>query len=837
MKGKRTEPNIFQWITDLLITIGRPFLKTTLFSLYALIVATAWILKTTLQLIKLASLKASSTTKKFISLISSILHGLQPIFHKYSITLQTPIRLVLRFPKLKIPKIRVPRKKVMFATFTLTSLSALSIIVIITIIKNLPNPDKLITRDQIVSTKIYDRNGKLLYKIFKNENRTLIKLEDIPPYLIEATIAIEDKDFYKHAGYSYRGIARAIRQTILEKKLQGGSTITQQLVKNALLNQEQTLRRKIKEIILAVIVETKFTKDEILTMYFNEVGYGGAAYGVEEASLMYFRKSAKYLTLAEASLLAGLPVAPTYYSPFGTHPELAKFRQHEVLRRMVEDKFITAEEAETTKAQKLTLAPQKTDIKAPHFSMFVKQLLVEKFGEQLVEQGGLEVTTTLDLDIQNLAQKKVSQEVANLSKLNISNGAALVTKPQTGEILAMVGSKDFFDFEHDGQVNVTLRPRQPGSAIKPVNYSVALENGFTAATILSDTPITYHIPGQPPYSPKNYDDKFHGKITLRNALANSYNVPAVKTLSVFGVNQMIEKGRLMGITTWKDSTRYGLSLTLGGGDVKMIDLAVVYGALANAGLRIALQPILKVTNYRGEVLYQYSCPDFPQEKETKLLENQIETCKPLQVVSPEVSFILSDILSDNQARSQAFGLHSVLNIPKHQIVVKTGTTQNLRDNWTIGYTKDFLVAAWVGNNDNSSMSFVASGITGASPIWSNITSSLLANSEPHKFEPPDTLIQKSICPYTGTLACAGCSNRLEYFIPGTEPKTTCNLTNKSNNDIQQKSIDQTQPLIRPQILRITPRQLQEGQILEGIQTTNMSKTKKEKNKLPRKSPR
>jgi 1A family penicillin-binding protein len=780
--------NSFRQLKNFLIILGRPLLHLLLSILYGVSIMSAIILRLTVQSIKLIPYTLSQIKTAFQLLFSLANHWLVQKKPKLALSLQIPTRFLLPIKKPKIHW-RIPSKKILSLVSALVTVITLLSIALSLILKDLPNPDKLKTREQIVSTKIYDRNGQLLYKIFKNENRTLVDLESIPPHLIEATIAIEDKDFYKHAGYSYTGILRALRHTLLQNRTEGGSTITQQLVKNTLLTKEKTLKRKIKEIILAVLVETHFSKDEILTMYFNEVGYGGAAYGVEEASQMYFGKSVQRLTLAEAALLAGLPAAPTRYSPFGTHPELAKFRQHEVLRRMAEEGYITIEQAENAKTEKLSFAPQKTDIKAPHFVMYVKELLVEKFGEQLVEQGGLEVITSLDLNIQNLAQKAVAEEVDRLAKLNITNGASLVTIPATGEVLAMVGSRDFFDFEKDGQVNVTLRPRQPGSAIKPVNYAVALENGFTAATILSDTPITYQFPGQPPYSPQNYDGTFHGRLTLRDALANSYNVPAVKTLSVFGVEKMIERGEKMGISTWQEKNRYGLSLTLGGGEVKMTDLAVVYGSLANSGLRVDLAPILQVTDYRGKVLMKYACSSTGNYKQPKIAQAQAAeeiTCNKTQVVSPEVAFILTNILSDNNARAPAFGRYSILNIPNHEVAVKTGTTQNLRDNWTIGYTKDLLVATWVGNNDNSPMSYVASGITGASPIWNTIMRSLLANQPPHRFEPPSSVKKVAICPVTGTLPCETCLGRPEYFIPGTEPTKAC-IPMKDSEDDQEKN--------------------------------------------------
>jgi penicillin-binding protein 1C len=548
------------------------------------------------------------------------------------------------------------------------------------------------------------------------------------------------------------------------KSLQGGSTITQQLIKNTLLTPERTLRRKIRELILAVEVEAAFSKDTILEMYLNEVPYGGSLYGVEEASRAYFGKPVKDLTLAESAMLAGLPQSPSTYSPFGSHPEYAFDRQHTVLDRMVESKFITSQQAEQAKEEKITFAPNKTNIKAPHFVMYVREQLANMFGEDAVSQGGLEVITSLDASVQQHAEDAVESEINRLKGLHVTNGAAMVTNPNTGEIYAMVGSKNYFDVKSDGQVNVALMPRQPGSSIKGLTYATALSHGFTPATILDDSPITFTMPGSKPYSPVNYDGKFHGNVPLRIAFASSYNIPAVKTLSAVGIKTMINQGRLMGITTWDDAhaQRFGLSLTLGGGEVLMADMTKLYGTFANAGETVDLHPILSVKDYKGKILYSYSCRD------------AVKPCDGTQTLDPRVAYQISNILSDNIARSPAFGTNSVLNIPNQEVAVKTGTTNSLRDNWTIGYTTNRLVAAWVGNNDNSPMSYVASGITGASPIWRTIMDGLLDPSTPHHFAIADGLVQIKICATTGTLPCQTCpAVRNEYFIPGTEPKTAC----------------------------------------------------------------
>lgn len=632
------------------------------------------------------------------------------------------------------------------------------------IFKDLPDPHELSQQEPAVTTKIMDRNGEVLFRLYKDENRTIVPLSSISPDLIRATIAIEDQEFYDHRGFSVKGIARAFISNYQGLPTQGGSTLTQQLVKLRLLSSERTLQRKIREVILAILVEGIYSKDQILEMYLNQVSYGGSTYGIEEAAQKYFGKSAAELTLPESALLAGLPAAPSAYTPFGPTPEYAKARQLEVLRRMTEDGYITQEQADMAEKEQLAFKNDVIDITAPHFVMYVKKLLADKYGEDVILQGGLEITTTLDGELQDEVQQTVTDEVNSLERLKVSNGAALVTNPKTGEIFAMVGSKDYFDFEHDGQVNVTMRPRQPGSSIKPVTYALALSQGSTVSTIIQDQAITFNTLGSKPYSPKNYDGKFHGNVTLKEALASSYNIPAVKLLNQVGVDNMIDLAEKMGITTWKDRSRFGLSLTLGGGEVLMTDMAKVYGAFANEGYSTDLNPILEIKNYKGEVLYRNTCA----------LDNT--GCYRKKVLDTKVAYLISNILSDNAARTPAFGPLSTLVIPNQEVAVKTGTTNNLRDNWTFGYTSDRLVAVWVGNNDNTSMSYVASGVTGASSIWNTIMRSVLDDGAPHRFAIPPGIVKTATCISTGSAACSGCANvKQEYYIAGTEPKSPCNL--------------------------------------------------------------
>ncbi len=676
--------------------------------------------------------------------------------------------LIARIRSIKIPQVRLPRvafkrksytsikikKETRFNFWNRTGYFLMGVLTTGVIIicyqsylfvKDLPSPKNIGKVNYQLSTHIYDRNGVLLYEIYRDENRTPVSLKDLPNYIAQSTIAIEDKDFYKHNGVDLvGGIFRAIKEIVLNSSIQGGSTITQQLVKTSLLTPERTITRKIKEIILALWAERLYSKDQILEMYFNQVPYGGSAYGVEEAAKTYFGKSAKDLNLPEAALLAGLPQAPSEYSPY-TNPDAALRRRNEVLEAMAKQGYIDETTKQQAESAALDVVPPKTSIIAPHFVFYVKSQLESYYGIEKVEQGGLNVTTTLDVNIQKEAEKILSEELAKVKYLNVTNGAILVTRPSTGEILAMVGSTNYFQ-QPDGAFNVTTALRQPGSSIKPLMYSLALQKGFTAATILDDSPTIFKTPGSPPYQPVNYDGKFHGRVPLRYALANSFNIPAVKTLNSVGVDNFINFAQKLGISTWTDPSRYGLSLTLGGGDVTMVDMAEAYGTLANMGDKLPLSYYLKIQDSDGQTIRELN---------------------PFKIreMDPGIAYIISDILSDNQARTWEFGPNSALEIPGYKVAVKTGTTDDKRDNWTIGYTPDFLVLVWVGNNNNSPMNpYLASGITGAAPIWNRMMSYLLQNyvNGSHWYEQPSDVVSKP-CFF----------GRVEYFISGTEKNADC----------------------------------------------------------------
>ena len=622
---------------------------------------------------------------------------------------------------------------------------------------NLPSPDKVVRREGF-STKILDRNGEVLYDIFTNEKRTPVELEKVPEYLRQATIAIEDKNFYKHQGFDPTGIFRAIFNIVFRKKLQGGSTLTQQLVKNVLLTSERTFSRKIKEFVLAIQIERKYSKDQILQMYLNEAPYGGTAWGVEAAAETYFGKSVSDLTLAESAILAGLPQRPSVYSPYSAYPNAYKDRTRQVLRRMREDGYINKEEEEKTleMLENIKFQEKGGNFKAPHFVQYVQSILEERYGEQVIGQGGLKVTTTLDLELQEKAQEIVAEEIKKVGSLHITNGGAVVLNPQTGEILAMVGSKNFNDPDYDGQVNVTVSLRQPGSAIKPITYVTAFQKGYTASTLIMDVPTEFPGgEGNPPYKPGNYDGKFRGPVQVRYALGNSINVPAVKMLAMVGIEDVLRMAYDLGIKTLEPTKetlgKVGLSLTLGGGEVRLLELTGAYGAFMNQGFKIDPIAILKIEDQKGKIL------------------EEIKPQKGKRVLTPEQAYMIFDILSDNDARKEVFGPNSLLNIPGRQIAVKTGTTNNKRDNWTIGGNSQVLVGVWVGNNDYTEMKEVASGVSGASPIWRKILTEALKDKPAITIEVPGGIVTAAVDVVSGYAAHEDFPSRIEKFIDGTQP--------------------------------------------------------------------
>ncbi len=664
----------------------------------------------------------------------------------------------------------------LFSTVTFFSLIGLMILTIFAFVifaRDLPSPYKLTARDSLLSTKIYDRNNKLLYDIYGDKNRALVNWGALPPYVKEATISIEDKNFYKHSGFSIFGILRSVLNIVVFRKVEGGSTITQQVVKNTLLSSERTLTRKVKEFILAIQVERKYTKDEILQIYLNEVPYGGTSWGIEAAAQTYFGKEAKDLALSEAAILAGMPQSPSYYSPYGTNPKAYILRADDVARRMREDGYITREAEEGLKRDipNVKFVNNDRGIRAPHFVFYVKDILVQRYGEKFVEQGGLKVRTTLDLDLQDKVQKIVAEEIGKLSDLKVGNGSAVVMNPKTGEILSMVGSKDYFAKDYDGQVNVAMSLRQPGSALKPFTYATAFKAGYTPATVLLDVPTEF--PGGanlPMYKPLNYDGKFRGPIQIRFALGNSINIPAVKMTALVGVKNMLRTAYEAGLKSLEPTDdnlkRFGLSVTLGGGEVRLLELTNGYATLASSGTYHDPLSILKVEDRSGKVLEEVK-----DEKDVRGRD----------VLGRDITFIISHILSDNNARADVFGLGSGLVIGGKTVAVKTGTTDDKRDNWAVGYTPTVVVGVWVGNNDNSPMNpKIASGVTGATPIWNRIMSEVLAQKGGETFQKPDNVTALEIDSLGGGLPCRDLPKRSEYFIRGTEPTRDC-LVEKTLN--------------------------------------------------------
>jgi len=578
--------------------------------------------------------------------------------------------------------------------------------------KDLPDPEKITERRIIESTKIYDRTGKfILYDVHGEEKRTVIAFEEIPQYVKNATIISEDDDFYHHFGIDIKGILRSVIANFTNNRIsQGGSTITQQFIKNAILTSERTYTRKIKEAILAIQMEMKYSKDEILNFYLNQVPYGSSAYGIEAAAQTFFNKNAKDLTLAEGVTITALTNATTYYSPYGSNLDKLKERQEYILDRMYKFGYITEQELNEAKQEKLEFSPVKGNIKAPHFIMYIKEYLEEKYGKEYMEKAGLNVYTTLDFDLQQKAEQIVKEQVEkNIKSFNAHNASLVAIDPKTGQILAMVGSKDYFGESSpdnctpgknclfEPNVNVSIRNRQPGSSFKPFAYAAAFKKGFTPNTLIYDLKTNFAVDGADDYIPQNYDGKFRGPVTLKNALAQSLNIPSVKTLYLAGIDETISLAQDMGIQTLKDRSRFGLSLVLGGGEVKLLEQTAAFGVFANGGEKHKTSFILKIEDSEKEIL-----EEFKDEKE--------------KVLDEEITRLITDILSSEELRMPMFGLNSKLYINGIPSAVKTGTTQEYRDGWTIGYTPSLVVGVWAGNNNNTSMKEGA-GFYVAAPIW------------------------------------------------------------------------------------------------------------------------
>lgn len=636
------------------------------------------------------------------------------------------------------PKIKLPKNKKEFASlswlwfkqrgwkifFTLFLLGVFCLVALFFwYSKDLPNPNKLRDRAVAQSTKIYDRTGEhLLYEIHGDQKRTLIQLTDLPPYVTQAAIALEDKNFYNHSGFSLLGILRSFIVDVLHGNLgQGGSTLTQQFVKNALLTREKRISRKIKELILSYRIEQKYSKQEILQMYFNEIPYGSIIYGVQAAAQTYFNKDAKNLTLAESAALAALTNAPTALSPWGKNKAKLIDRQHYALDQMVGQKYITAEQAEAAKNEPLNFQARLNNIEAPHFVFYVRDWLAGTLGNQLVDEGGLKIITTLDYDLQKKAEELITtQGEINQKDWEAESAAAIALDNHTGQILSMIGSRDFFDDTIDGQVNAAVAPRQPGSSFKPIVYTAAWQKGYRPESLLFDLETDFPSPNQPVYHPKNYDLKERGPVSLRQALAGSLNVPAVKLLYLVGTESVLDLAAQLGYTTLTDRSRFGLSLVLGGGEVTLLEHANAFATLARNGTFLPTTPILRVENGQGEILEEFD--------QNKLF--------PKKVLDPNIAEITSHVLSDNNARAFVFGAQNYLTLPDRLVAAKTGTTNNYHDAWTMGYTPAYSVGVWVGNNKNQAMKKGADGSKIAAPIWQGIFKELTKGKPVESFVKP-----------------------------------------------------------------------------------------------------
>lgn len=617
----------------------------------------------------------------------------------------------------KTPKKSGWRRLRRFAMWTVIFGLISSGLLILWVSSDLPDPDKLTERQYSQSTKIYDRTGEhLLYEIFTDEKRTLVELKDIPPALVNGVIATEDKKFYEHNGIRPLSLARSIVYGLLGKGRIGGgaSTLTQQLVKNAIVGDERRglggITRKVKEMVMSVWLEQKYTKDQILKIYFNEIPYGSTNYGVQAAAQSYFGKSVTDLNLSESATLAGLPQQP---SVFLNNPEALRNRRNLVLQRMVEEGYLSSEEAEKTKAEPITLKRQVNSIQAPHFVLYVKEQLVKQYGESMVEKGGLKVITTLDWDKQQAAEKAVSSTTKIFAEANANNAALVSIDPRSGQILAMIGSRDFFDESISGQFNVaTLGRRQPGSSIKPIVYAAAFERGLTPSTMIYDVVTPFPGGGQA-YTPHNYDLSERGPVTLRQALQGSLNIPAVKTMYIVGLKQTLEFAERMGYTTFNSGL--GLSLVLGGGEVSMIEHTNAYATFANNGKRLPVSTILRVEGPNKDTIFEWKQPEGEQ------------------VIDAKLAATMSNVLSDDASRQYVFGANSNLTLPGRPVAAKTGTTNNYVDAWTVGYTPSIATVVWAGNTDNKPMKAGYGGNKVAGEIWNQFMREALKNTPAEQF--------------------------------------------------------------------------------------------------------
>jgi len=635
--------------------------------------------------------------------------------------------------KRKLPKMARALSMLFLWLFVVGTISLLVLFIYVEL--TLPAPESIAERKVTESTKIYDKTGEiLLYDIHGEEKRTVIPWNQIPESVKKTTLASEDSDFYNHSGLDFKGITRAVLKDLRDFDLsQGGSTITQQLVKKTLLGDEKTLVRKLKEALLSINVEKRFTKDEILWMYLNQIPYGSNAYGIGAASKTFFGKPASELTVNQASILASLIKAPSYYSPYGNHLKDLVARKNSLLEKMKNEELITSQELETALNEELNFKSNTDNIQAPHFVIMVKDYLENKYGQDAIENGGLKVTTTLNAELQIKAEEAINKYAQiNKDKYKASNASLVAIDPKTGEIISLVGSANYFDIENEGNFNVATARRQPGSAFKPFAYAAAFQKGYPDFTVLFDVKTEFNPICSPDsnqqkdkygldcYHPKNYDDRFRGPVTLRQSLSQSLNVPSVKTLYLAGVNDTIDLAEKMGITTLQDRSRFGLSLVLGGAEVKLVDLVSSYGVFANDGIRNPWYFIKSIESANG----------------TTLEKNEPN---PKRVLDFQTARLISDVLSDNTSRAPIFGYSSSLYFPGKSVAAKTGTTQENRDAWVVGYSPSVAVGVWVGNNKNESMTKEGAGISAAGPLWHDFMSKAFEVLPRENFLKPDII--------------------------------------------------------------------------------------------------
>lgn len=645
-------------------------------------------------------------------------------------------------------------KQIVLGVFDALIFVSLAFFIVFIFLYNFSTPSpKLLTERKIAQTStIYDRSGEyVLYEIHGEENRKIISHSDIPDVVRIATVATEDDSFYKHFGIDPFSIARALEVNFTHDDIrQGGSTITQQLVRNAFLTHEKTLKRKFLEMIIAIKMERYYPKDQILDMYLNEIPYGANAYGVQSAAKTFFGKDVKDLTLDEAALLAALPKAPTYYSPYNTHLAELHIRQKAILKRIAELGLIGEEEVAKALAVDVMakIKPFTEPVIAPHFVFYVIEQIENKYGKDFLQTGGLNIYTSLDLNMQQKAQEVIEVGARRNLAYNATNAALVAIDPKKGDILAMIGSRDFFAESIDGQVNVAISPRQPGSSFKPFAYATAFEKGYQPETMILDAPTNFGPDGSGrPYIPRNYDGKFHGLLSMREALAQSLNIPAVKTLYLAGLDATIEMAHRLGITTLNDRPRYGLSLVLGGGEVKLLDMVSAFSVFANDGERNSVQSILKIVDRTSGKIYEQA------------------KFNPQQVLDPQIARKIDSILSDNQARTPIFGSHSPLILDDGRVVAaKTGTTQEFRDAWTVGFTPSLAVGVWTGNNNNNPMKGGADGIFVAAPIWKSFMQQILADSPKEVFIAYEKKSEKS------SVAGMAVEKKISYYKIGSGKK-------------------------------------------------------------------